>query len=63
MANAYKCDICGDFFTKVISNTIGEHIVRLGDDRAFSDVCPKCTDLIQGVINERNGINDKEKET
>lgn len=62
---AYKCDICGGFFSKQKVNIINSKLkfsryVRLGDKNNFADICPKCTDALQEVIENRININDTE---
>lgn len=58
--DAYKCDICGGFYTAKTWNYIGELKVLHGTPHSFSDICPDCVKAIQKVIDERTGINDKE---
>lgn len=72
MANAYKCDRCGEFFTETFANDYkikGSKRIRAletsvyfktkDDGRPRRDVCPKCMfDLFGGWAIERVDEND-----
>lgn len=60
MSRAYKCDICGEFYTadQKMSNKINDKHVRLGDDSSYSDLCPDCISAIQKVIDDRSNKNN-----
>lgn len=56
MAEAYKCDICQNFYS--INKSLGvrtfdKSVIRLGTTSTFIDVCPDCTKAIQQVIDNR----------
>lgn len=62
---AYKCDICGGFFAQRKFNIIDSSMksgwaVRFGDDCNYADICPKCVEAFQEVIDARANINDTE---
>lgn len=57
---AYKCDICGNYYTKIKWNRINKFEVRLGDAHSYADICPECANAIQTVIDQRMNLNSKE---
>lgn len=54
---AYKCDVCGAYYTKVRRIVINTTSAMIGDHGILCDICPGCIDAIQKVINERKGLN------
>lgn len=64
MSQAYKCDICGEFYetcnTLIVNDHINAHFCWkslstnnvIGKDK-FCDICPDCIAAIQKAINER----------
>ena len=67
MADAYKCDICGNFYIRnrerynriELRKVTGNGYIESGDGY---DICPDCESAILNLIKERNK-NETTKET
>ena len=60
MANAYKCDVCGNLFTRecVPDITIQHYRKYYGEDRY--DLCPKCQEKLETLLKQGKGLDDDE---
>lgn len=65
MSQAYKCDICGDFYETCNTLIVNDHINAYfcwkslpTEPQKFCDICPDCIAAIQKAINERNKEGD-----
>lgn len=68
MAQAYKCDICGEFYGKDIPLFVAEYIdayfycmKSLNIKNVYCNICPSCIAAIQTVINERKKEGDNDQ--
>ncbi len=66
--NAYKCDICGDFFiqrrvTKLPNGQgLDFHIIEAVENLRRCDVCPDCSKRIEDMLKElSNKWGDEKK--
>lgn len=53
---AYKCDICGTYYTKIKHLEICNVSIAIGGGAGLIDVCPACIDDLQKVIDFRQGL-------
>lgn len=68
MSQAYKCDICGEFYENdiplIVSEDIDAYFYRkssLTKQKIACDICPSCIEAIQTVINERKKEGDNDQ--
>lgn len=61
MAQAYKCDICGQLYDTCHNLYLGTSIKAWLNNRhsVSYDICPVCIDAIQKTIDQRMNINTK----
>ena len=53
---AYKCDICGAYFTKRAYIKVNNIHKQIGRGGMWNDICPDCIKAIQTVIDEREEL-------
>ena len=53
MANAYKCDVCGDLFTRECVPDVRVVIYRHGYGEFRQDLCPKCQKELEDWLNQK----------
>lgn len=66
MSQAYKCDICGEFYEKdvplVVNKDIDAYFYRKGftKEKILCDICPGCITAIQKAIDGRKKGGDSD---
>lgn len=70
MANAKKCDVCGEMYSKynTVNNANEPNCLRLCNETRFGgfvyhpviDLCPECMNKVLTALNKKNFIINKE---